>query len=196
MLIDIDKIDVGLPLFRWLLGRMDDEEFRDKHGDLFSQLLKEGFLNRDDYLKHLDNIYEKYLELPILVEKYIDSENNTRYKIKDGHRRLSVIGGKRKNKTISCELWQEGWGKEEWEFGRLLDIKIQKGIINDMFPQKTMIKGDSPYNLWFIEDGKRKHIDSFLVYTGCQIPHIIKSSSKHEARGDNYNPKRDRRSYN
>lgn len=191
--LNIDEIEVGLPKFQWLIGRMSDGEFREKHWDIFKQLALEGLHDKEAHLDHLENLYEKYLFLPILVEKYIDNAGKTRYKIRDGHRRLAVLGGKKKSSKVKCELARKWPIKSEWEFGRLVDLKIECGMIEDIFPQKPMVRGEPPYHMWFIEDGKRKHIDSFLVFSDCKIPYILKSSNSFEARGDKYKPIKNRR---
>ena len=187
MQIEIDRIEVGIPKFQWLLGRMSDLEFKKDHWDIYCILASEGY-DKESYLDELDERYGKYLFLPILVEQYQDPEGNPRFKIKDGHRRLAVLSQRRGKSKVECELYQNGWTKEHWEYGRLIDLKLEAGMIEDIFPQKPTIKGDPPYNMWFIEEGKRKHIDSFLIHALYKIPYILKNSTGFEARGDNYIP--------
>ena len=73
--MEIDKIEVEIPKFQWLLGRMSDKEFKEKHWDVYSKLALAGY-DREAYLDELEQLYSKYLFLPILVEAYQDSEKN------------------------------------------------------------------------------------------------------------------------
>lgn len=181
--IDIDKIEVGLPLFRWLLGRMSDIEFRENHWDLCRIIIKEGHPTREDYISHFSKRYEKYLDLPILIERYIDETGLTRYKIRDGRRRLSVLNARGINR-INCELWQKGWTKIHWEYGRLLELQSEKGMLNDIIFSNEEIHGEFPNDAYFIRQNEKKYLSSFLVHTGVQVPHILNKSDSHLARGD------------
>ena len=194
MQIDIDKIEVELPLFRWLLGRMSDIEFRDKHGDLFHILMQEGYFTREEYLSHLDKTHQKYLELPILIERYIDETGLTRYKIRDGRRRLSVINA-RGAKRINYILWQTGWTKIHWEYGHLLDLQAERGMLNDIILSTEEIHGDFPSDAYFIRNGEKAYLSSFLVHTGVKVPYIINNSNSHHARGDSWEKTRKPKAY-
>jgi len=183
--LNIDEIEVGIPKFNWLLGRMSDDEFFDKYWDLYIELVKDGQSSKEEYLEHLEKVYEKYLFLPILVEKYSDQQGKTRYKMRDGRRRLSVIN-KRGLTKVKCELWQPGWTKNHWEYGRLLDLQKEKGIIDEIIISKEEIHGEFPSDASFLENGEKKYLNSFLVNTGVVIPYILDRSDSHKARGDEW----------
>lgn len=183
--LNIDEIEVGLPIFNWLLGKMSDDEFWDKHGDLYSQLVKDGHSTKEEYLEHLEKFYEKYLFIPILVEKYTDQTGNIRYKMRDGRRRLSVLN-KKGCTRIKCVLWQPGWTKKHWEYGRLLDIQKEKGIIDEIIISKEEVHGEFTSDAHFLEKGEKKYLSSFLVHTGVAIPYILDRSDSHKARGDDW----------
>ena len=52
--IAIENIQVGLPLFLWLLDRMDDDYFKDEHWDIYGTLCDSGFYSKESYLNFLE----------------------------------------------------------------------------------------------------------------------------------------------
>jgi len=184
--IDVGDIDVGIPKFQWLMGRMEDDEFRSKHGDVYAKLSEQGFTSRASLLDFLEEMYEKYLSLPILVEEYVNQGGEVRYRLRDGYRRLTVLAMRRGVAKVRCELYRNGMTKRDWEFGRLIDLKLEMGMIEDLFPQKPQVRGEAPFNLWFEEGGEKSYIDSFMISTGFKVPYILKSYEGFEARGDDF----------
>ena len=181
MRIPIESIDVGIPKFQWVLGRMSDEVFKAKHGDVYDKLRQDGFPDREAYLDSLEKRSGRYLGLPVLVEK-----TDSGYRLRDGYHRLAVLAMRRGATEVEAELWRPGWTKKEWECGRLVELLIETGLKLDIVPQTPLIHGDPPYDMELFEEGKATYIDSFMISTGYQVPYILKRADSFEARGDEF----------
>ena len=68
-------------------------------------------------------------------------------------------------------------------------------FIKDIIPQKDLVHGFPPYDMYFLVDGEKKYIDSFLIATGLEVPYILMHSDSYEARGDNFVKHRHQRPY-
>jgi len=189
MRVDIDDIDIGIPKFQWLMGRLSTEDFQEKDRSIHKILMEEHG-SKEALLSFLDKKYDPFLDMPVLIElRRVDGK--IRFNLLDGYHRLAVLAY-REETEAPVMFRHQGWGKQEWESGVLhacVVAKIRMGLkLEPEIPQQDYLHGESPFNL-YLHGGpyeEKLEADSFLVSTGVRVPHIVLSMDNTECRGDDF----------
>jgi len=181
--VDVDKIDVGIPEYQWLLNQLDDEQIAKR----FQELYNEPLPDKKELLKWMHIQYTLFLKLPLLVREYT-IEGEKRYQLLDGHQRFVVLVMGKGFKKVKAQIWQQEMLNQDWT-NRLSDLILKQIDV----PQKHYLHGESPWNLWLENDpmynGQKKRVYSFMIATGVKVPYILKNwetLGRVEARGDEF----------